>query len=71
MSVIYSENSSHRSTIATAEMVRQVAVADASAAAIKVAEIQFQRTCLKSARTNGVSPHQFIIALQELGTGGA
>jgi hypothetical protein len=60
----------HRSTVATAEMVRQVAIASASSSATKTAELAFFRTARASAISNGQSPHQFIMALQEMGTGG-
>jgi hypothetical protein len=36
----------------------------------RAADVAFYRACLASANANGVNPHQFIVALQELGTGG-
>jgi hypothetical protein len=38
--------------------------------ATRAADIAFYRACLASANANNVNPHQFIAALQELGTGG-
>ncbi len=72
MSVIASENATHRAKIVNAETVRQAAVqaVGATPATIKAAEIAFFRTLRASAISNNVSPHQFIIALQELGVGG-
>jgi hypothetical protein len=40
------------------------------ARAAAAADIAFYRACLASANANGVNSHQFIAALQELGTGG-
>jgi hypothetical protein len=72
MSVIASENSTHRATVLAAELTRQNALqaAGATTASIKAAEIAFYRTCRASAIANGLSPHQFIMALDELGVGG-
>jgi hypothetical protein len=72
MSVIYSENATHRAKVLSAEIVRQAALqaAGATTASIKAAEIAFYRTCRASAISNSLSPHQFIQALFELGVGG-
>jgi len=72
MSVIQTDHAVHRATCLTAEVTRQAAVqaTGATTASIKAAEIAFYRTCRSSAITNGLSPHQFIEALFELGQGG-
>jgi hypothetical protein len=72
MSVIVTENASHRATVLAAEVTRQAALqaAGATTASIKAAEISFFRTCRKSAIQNSLSPHQFVEALYELGVGG-
>ena len=72
MSVIYSENATHRANCLASEVTRQAALqaAGATTASIKAAEIAHYRTCLSSARTTGVSGHQFSQALYELGQGG-
>jgi len=72
MSVIHSENATHRAAMLAAEVVRQAAVqaAGATTASIKAAEITFYRTCRASALSNGCSPHQFTEALFELGACG-
>jgi hypothetical protein len=72
MSVIATENSTHRATVLAAEVTRQAAVqaVGATTASIKAAEIAFYRTCRKSAISNALSPHQFVEALYELGVGG-
>jgi hypothetical protein len=68
MLVIYSENATHRATCAAAETARQAAVKGATQATVKAAEITFYQACRASAIANGVSPQQFEMALQELGT---
>jgi hypothetical protein len=73
MSVIHSENATHRSNLASYEATRQVAVAAAAgnASAIKTAEVSYFRSARASAIANACSPSQFTDALRELGTGGA
>ena len=56
----------HDDACNTSEMVRQVAVAAAgNQAAIKAAELVHYRKCRASAIASGLSPHQYIVALQE------
>jgi hypothetical protein len=72
MSVSQSGVKAHDDTCNKAEALRQAAaVAGASQASVKIAEVAYYRTCLASARANGVSPSQFISALYELGQAGA
>jgi hypothetical protein len=72
MSVIATDNATHRATAQAAEATRQAALqaAGATTASIKAAEIAFYRTLRASAISNSLSPHQFIEALFELGVGG-
>jgi hypothetical protein len=72
MSVIATENATHRATVLAAEVTRQAALqaAGATTASIRAAEIAFYRSCRSSAIKLGLSPHQFIEALYELGVGG-
>jgi hypothetical protein len=76
MSITQSGNRQHDLTCNLSEGQRQTAVAaagtgPAGAAAARQAEITHYRNCRASAIANGLSPHQFILALQELGTGGS
>jgi len=72
MSITKSGVAVHDNTCNAAEMTRQGAVAGATTqAAIRTAEVSFYRTCRTSAISNGLSPSQFVFALQELGVGGA
>ncbi len=72
MSVIYSENATHRANLIAAEQTRQAAaVPGASAATLKAADIAFHRAALASCLANAVSPAQFVTALRELGTNGS
>jgi hypothetical protein len=59
----------HRSAVATAEAVRQVASAPgASAATVKAADIAFHRAVIASALAQGVpTPTASVFALRELG----
>jgi hypothetical protein len=70
MSVVYSENVTHRTNLASYEAVRQSAIAAAAgnAAQIKTAELAFYRSALTSAFANSCGPAQFTTALKELGT---
>jgi hypothetical protein len=71
MSVIYSENATHRTNLATAEMIKQVAVAGSVDPLIfKNATIAYLRSGLASALANGCSPSVFVIGLRELGNWG-
>jgi len=73
MSVVQSGVTAHDKNCADAERKRQAAaVAGASQATLRSAEITFYQTCRASAIANGLSPHQFNAALQEIqGTAGA
>jgi hypothetical protein len=73
MSQYGGDNQTHKATVSVAEGTRQVAVAAASTqAAVNTAEITFYRSCLASAKTNGVaSASVYMDALRALGTGGA
>jgi hypothetical protein len=66
MSVIHSENVTHKATLLVAEQTLQAALVGATAAQTKTATIAFYRTARASAIANGLSPHQFSIALREL-----
>jgi hypothetical protein len=72
MSVVYSENSVHRTNLASYEATQQAAISAAAgnAASIKAANIAFHRSARASAIANSCSPSQFTDALKELGTGG-
>lgn len=71
MSTSNSGNKTHDDTVRTAEGARQVAVAGATQATVKAAEITFYRAAKASALANGASPSNFTRALLDLGTGGA
>ena len=66
MPVIFSENKSHRDTMAAAEQTLQAALVGATAAQAKTATIAFYRTARASAITNGLSPVPFSLALRDL-----
>jgi hypothetical protein len=71
MSIIHSDNATHRANLLSYEAARQAAyAADSSAAAIKAAELAFYRSARSSAIANNCSPSQFTVALVQLGTGG-
>lgn len=71
MSTSNSGNKTHDDTVRAAEGSRQAAaVAGASQATVRSAEIVFYRSVLASALANGCSPSAAVRALQELGTGG-
>jgi len=71
MSVIYSENSTHRANIANAERVRQGSITAASTqTAINTAELLFYRTVLASALANNCDASTFTTALWALGVRG-
>ena len=69
MSVVYSENVTHRTNLLAAEAVRQAAVAAAgsSQSAIHTAELTFARSCLTSALATSCSAAQWTTMLKELG----
>jgi hypothetical protein len=69
MSIIRTENSTHRAACAAAEAVRQ-ATSQTTQATAAAADIAFYRTCLASAIVNSCATAQFETALKELGTGG-
>jgi hypothetical protein len=73
MSVIYSENSTHRANLLAAEHARQIAYAGAagSQAAVTTADIVHFRACLASAKANGCGTDIFVTALKSLNTGGS
>jgi hypothetical protein len=66
MPVIFSENKSHRDTLVTAEQTLQAALAGATAVQARTATIAFYRTCIASAKANGLHFTQFSTALREL-----
>lgn len=71
MSCSQSGNITHDKTVAVAESTRQAAVAGATQAAARTADIAFYRAALASAKANTIATSQFVTALTELGTGGA
>jgi hypothetical protein len=74
MSQYGGDNQTHKGNVSAAESTRQVAVAAAgtSQSAVNTAEIAFYRTCVASAKANGVgSTSVYMDALRWLGTGGA
>jgi hypothetical protein len=68
MSVVYSENATHRANLLAAEQTKQAAIAAAagSASAIRTAEIAFYQSCRSSAISNNCGYSQFVSALEEL-----
>jgi hypothetical protein len=66
MSVIHSENATHKATLLVAEQTLQAALANATAAQAKTATLAFYRTARASAIANGLSPHQFSCAIREI-----
>ena len=70
MSSIKTGNLAHDSACAIAESIRQGAVAGASQAAIKTAEIAFYRSIIASCRAQGLPFSNFSAALRDLGTDG-
>lgn len=65
-------NKNHDDAVAKAESIRQAAtVPGTSQATVKAADIAHYRTCLASAIANGLNPGAFMLALRDLGTGGA
>ena len=72
MGLVRTGNFSHDTAVAVSEGVRQAAIAPgATQATARAADIAHYRAALASAKANnGVNAYQFIIALQELGTGG-
>jgi hypothetical protein len=66
MSVIHSENATHKATLLIAEQTLQAALVGATAAQAKTATVAFYRTARASAITNGLSPVPFSLALRDL-----
>jgi len=68
ISVVHSNNATHRADMIAYEATRQTAVAAAagSASGIKAAEIAFFQSARSSAIANNCSPSQFIAALREI-----
>jgi hypothetical protein len=73
LAIIRSANTAHASTVLLAEAQRQISVAASgnNQGAVGTAEITFYRTCLASAKANNCGYSQFVVALQQLGTGGS
>jgi hypothetical protein len=65
MSVIYSENATHRANLLKAEQTRQAAaVSGATQATLAAADIAYYRACIASAITNGCGTEPFVSALK-------
>jgi hypothetical protein len=65
MSVIYSENTTHRANLLKAEQTRQAAqVPGASQAQLAAADIAYFRSAIASALANGCSIEPFVTALK-------
>ena len=60
----------HDAACAVAESIRQSAVAGASQAAVKAAEIICYRAIISSCRAQGLPFSNFMAALRDLGTDG-
>jgi hypothetical protein len=69
MSVVYSENATHRTNLQSAEQVRMSAYAAAagSASAIKNADLAYARSALSSAQANNCGTSQWTTMIRELG----
>jgi len=68
MSTSQTGKAAHDAVVNAAEAVRQTAVVPgASQATVNAAEIAFYRTCLASAKANGVGTECFTTALKSLG----
>jgi hypothetical protein len=67
----WNENATHRMNCQVAEGVKQTSIsASSTAAQVRAAEAVYFRSCLASAKANGVSTSPFVEALYELGFGG-
>jgi hypothetical protein len=68
MSIIKTGVAAHDANLLTYEQTRQAAVevAGVTAAAVKTAHVAYFRSCIASAKTNGLQYGQFSLALQEL-----
>jgi hypothetical protein len=65
MSVIFSENQTHRANLLAAESTRQAAaVPGATQAQLAAADIVYFRSCRDSAIKNGCNPEPYISALK-------
>jgi hypothetical protein len=64
--VIHSENAAHKAALLVAAQVLQAAEVGATQAQLKTAHIVYYRSCIASAKTNGVPFQQFSTALREL-----
>ena len=73
MSIVYSENSTHRQNLLNAEIARVAAYAAAAGnqASIKATDIVYARAALVSAKANNCSASQWQDMLRELGVTGA
>jgi hypothetical protein len=73
MSIVYSENATHRQNLIAAENTRVAAYAAAagSQSAIKSADIAYARSALASAKANSCGVEQWQTMLKELGVTGA
>jgi hypothetical protein len=73
MSVVYSDNPTHRANLLAAENTRNAAYAAASGnqASIKAADIAYARSALSSAKANNCGISQWQDMLRELGVTGA
>jgi hypothetical protein len=71
MSIVQTGNAVHDKNVQISEAARQTAVAAAGSnmALVLAAEITHERTCLASAKANGINGSQHIYALKELGVG--
>jgi hypothetical protein len=68
MSIIKTGNKVHDDALLVAEQVRQAAVevAGVTEAAVKTAHVAYFRSCIASAKTNGLMYGQFSLALREM-----
>jgi hypothetical protein len=73
MSIVYSENSTHRQNLLNAENTRTAAYVAAAGnqASIKAADIAYARSALSSAKANNCGVSQWQDMLRELGVTGA
>ena len=73
MSIVYSENATHRAALLAAENARNAsyAAAGGNQASIKAADITYARAALASAKANNCGVSQWQDMLRELGVTGA
>ena len=73
MSIVYSENATHRAALLAAENTRNASYAAAAGnqASIKAADIAYARAALASAKANNCGVSQWQDMLRELGVTGA